>query len=526
MKKSYILLLFTLLYSFTTTAQEINLVKDAINGYEKENLGQGVNSEADEILPIISADGMSLYIVRSGHEENYGSSGADDAWFSSYENGVWSEAKNVGKPINNTSHNGIIGVSPDGNTLYIANTYNEDGSFKSVGVSVSQRTSSGWTLPKEIIIENFYNNASGFNNYCFSPNRKYMLMTIERDDTYGEQDLYLSVMQSDGTYTEPKNMGTVLNSDDTECAPFLAADGKTLYYTSMGKPGYGGGDIFVTRRLDDSWTKWSEPENLGPEINSESFDGFFTIPASGEYAYMASRQNSYGKGDIFRIKIAEAAKPEATVIISGIVYDKNTKQPLGAEISYRNSKGEEIGIATSSPEDGSYSLVVSLGDKYQLEPILAEYQGEITQVDVSKIKEFRIIEQDLYLYTGGMSDPVIPSNTDVVAKPEIQSVYFAYDSHQLTPDAKNKLRGVVEYMGQNPSATVEIQGHTDNTGGKDYNDELSVKRAETVMYYLISTGLDAKRAKMVGFGFDKPAESNNTPAGRAKNRRVDFRVIN
>ena len=125
----------------------------------------------------------------------------------------------------------------------------------------------------------------------------------------------------------------MVNTAEFESSPFLAADGRTLYFTSAGHAGFGNGDIFVSRRLDDPGDNWSEPENLGPAINTDEWDGYFTIPASGDYAYLSSRAGSLGEDDIFRLKLYPAIKPDPVAIISGQVLDAQSKKPIASEVT-------------------------------------------------------------------------------------------------------------------------------------------------------------------------------------------------
>ncbi len=137
--------------------------------------------------------------------------------------------------------------------------------------------------------------------------------------------------KDDGSWSEPLNMGPDINTFGVEATPFLAADNTTLYFSTNARPGYGYYDIFMTRRLDESWTKWSEPVNLGPNINTPGWDGYFTIPASGDYSYLVSTDNSLGYGDIFRVKVSEAVKPKPVALIKGQVYNLKTSEFLEAE---------------------------------------------------------------------------------------------------------------------------------------------------------------------------------------------------
>lgn len=277
-----------------------------------ENLGKLVNSRYSERLPIISPDGSALYFTRKFHPQNLGDENKDDIWVSAaYSDNTWSLAQNIGAPLNNELHNFVIAVSPDNNRLYLASAYKR---FEKNGIAVTQRTRTGWSKPKTLKIKEMYNR-SPFAGYHVSTNGRILLMAIERDDTYGDRDLYVSFRQRDGEYTEPMNLGHIINSVGMESSVFLAADNKTIYFSSNGRAGYGGLDMYVSRRLDDTWQNWSEPQNLGEFINTPGNDYNYTIPASGDYAYFSSDYKSYGQSDLFRIQLPKEARPEPVVIL-------------------------------------------------------------------------------------------------------------------------------------------------------------------------------------------------------------------
>ncbi|MCZ2393439.1 MAG: OmpA family protein [Chitinophagales bacterium] len=283
-----------------------------------ENLGSGVNSPYNDMLPIISPDGATLYFARKNAPENLGIEKKDDIYVSQRQyNGSWSNASNVGPPLNTDEHNFVCAISPDGNTMYLANKY--DYRTESQGVAVSKKQNNGtWSKPKPLTIFNMYNK-SRFACYHVSLDEKVLVMAIERDDTYGDMDLYVSFKYADGNWSEPMNMGADLNTAAAEASVFIAADGKTLYFSSNGHAGYGDFDMFMSRRLDNTWKNWSTPVNLGQNINTIGMDIYYTIPASGEYAYYSSeRGGGYGLSDIYKISLPRELRPDAVKIDQGL----------------------------------------------------------------------------------------------------------------------------------------------------------------------------------------------------------------
>jgi outer membrane protein OmpA-like peptidoglycan-associated protein len=379
---------------------------------------------------------------------------------------------------------------------------------------VSRKTETGWSAPEALKVDNLYNYNEKANFYMAN-NRKALLMSIEREDSYGDRDLYASFAKPDGSWSEPVNLGNNVNTASEESSPFLAADDETLYFSSDGFAGFGGTDIYVTRRLDDSWKNWSEPENLGPDINSENDDEFFNIPASGEYAYY-SRGVGTENMDIFKLELPVFYKPAPVVLVQGTVYNSKTNEALGdVKILYeRLPEGTEIGLATSDPSSGAYKIVLPSGARYGY---LAEAEGYVAvnaNIDLNDLEEYKEINQDLYL---------VPIETGATIV--LNNIFFDFDRSVLKEDSYPELRRVAEFMTNNSEVEIEIAGHTDNMGSTTYNQGLSNRRAKAVFDYLVENGVASDRVVSRGFGEGSPVADNDTSEGRAQNRRVEFKIL-
>jgi outer membrane protein OmpA-like peptidoglycan-associated protein len=492
----------------------INLVKNSTIHYKKENLGSNVNSPYGEIGPIITQDGKTLYIDRKNHPENTPGSENDDIWISHNQNGKWEMVKNIGKPLNNRSHNFVLSISPDENSMLVNGTYSPNGETSAPGVSITHRTMAGWEFPKKVEIEDYYNDANQI-SYNLSADRKTLIMSVRRKDSYGENDLYVSFLREDDTWTRPMNMGSSLNTLGDEATPYLAADGVTLYFSTSGRPGYGAGDVFVCKRLDNSWTNWSEPLNLGPEINSDDWDLYFSTPANGEYAYFVSGQQSIGQEDVFKIKLVDEAKPEPVVIIYGKVLDKETGKPLEAELTYYNlHTNQEAGIARSNPIDGSYTIILPYGQAYGFHADKTGYYSERSSIDLTEIKTYTEIEKNLLL-----------APIKAGSKIALNNVFFEQSKPVLLPASYAELDRLVRILMENPTIKIEIDGHTDNVGDPKKNQKLSEDRVKTIKNYLINKGISAHRLSGKGYGGSKPIASNAKEETRKLNRRVEFTIV-
>jgi OmpA-OmpF porin, OOP family len=489
-----------------------------------EALDQNVNSEFKELNPLLSPDGKTLYFSRQNHPENVGGAqDKEDIWYSELDSaGRWQLARNMGA-LNNAGPNfvnTIQTVTPDGKSaiMLLGNKYLNNGKMLA-GVSISSNVGGSWSKPVALNIANDYNYAERA-NYFLADNRKTLLMSVERDDTHGDRDLYVTFMNPDSSWAEPLNLGDVVNTAGEESAPFLASDDKTMYFSSNGFSGYGGTDIYVTRRLDDTWTKWSEPENLGPEINSPLEDVFFNIPASSEFAYY-SRGVSETNTDIFRVKLPIVKAPESWVTVKGKVIDKATGNPIDAKIIYeRLPDGKGTGIAQTNPQTGEYEVRLPTGHLYGLR---AEADGKISEsqnLDLRDIKADQVIDsRDFNLAPIEMT--TLAPNVTIV----LNNIFFDFDKSILKAESEPELERVVTMLNEKSAMEIEIAGHTDNVGPDAYNQALSERRAKTVVAYLIRRGVDKKRLAVQFFGETKPIDTNETEEGREKNRRVEFKIL-
>jgi len=491
---------------------EINLASD-FTGYEKENLGPEINSKFSENGVMISPDGSEMYVVRNGHPGNMGQMKKDDIWRSSLdENGSWKRLQRLGIPLNNRGSNFVISVAPDGNTLLLANTYKEDGTSAGPGLSIAHKSKDGWKVPVTVDVRDFQNQ-SRYVDFCLSPDGQVLVMAIDNGSTIGGMDLFAAFKEGD-EWGEPISLGNEINTFANEFTPFVSADSRTLYFSSFGHPGYGSADLFVSRRLDDSWTFWSEPENLGPDINTKNWDANLSISARGDYAYLTSNENSIGDIDIFRIQLHESLRPKPVILVKGRVINNMTSEGMEATINYYDLMDDVfLGEATSSPGDGSYRIVLPADQSYSF---LAEKEGFYSiseNIDAFGVDQYTEIEKDLYL------GPIQKGSTI-----RLNNVFFETARYNLMSESYHELNRLITLMNQYPSMKIELAGHTDNEGQEAYNKELSEMRAKEVYNYLLPY-FSTDRLSYHGYGESKPIAGNDAEAGRRQNRRVEFTIL-
>ncbi|SEJ15136.1 WD40-like Beta Propeller Repeat [Dyadobacter koreensis] len=502
-----------------------------------ENLGKTVNTEFNEIAPIISPDGKTVYFSRISHPQNTnGTKGSQDIWFSELKNEQWTAARRLPSPLNKEQYNSLYSITPDGNTLLLKGAY-KNGVYETRGFSLSKKTARGWSAPNKIEIPGYSKTSKGqFDCGYLSTDGKVLVMSFSEKKNSKVDDLYVSFKQKDGTWTKPMNLGKEINTEEfTETTPFLAPDGVTLYFSTDRKGGQGSNDIYYSKRIDKSWKRWSRPVNLGSAINTDGYDAYYTISAAGDYAYMVSFKGTEGKGDVVRYNLQPKVVPGDTattkpvvptsdpvVMISGRVIDSKTGKPIEATIIYETlPDGEEAGTATTNPTTGEYKIILPYGQKYSMRAVAPDFIAEGESIDLTdstadgKGKNYKEITNK--------SLKLIPIEEGQIVR--LNNIFFAFGKATLSKESFPELDRIGITMNDNKKLFIEIGGHTDNVGGNEANLKLSQDRADAVREYLIGKGIEPDRVQSKGYGETKPVAKNDTPEGQQINRRVEFRIL-
>ncbi len=455
-----------------------------------ENLGPNINTDLPELRPTISADGNLLFFICQNHPYNtkYNSiPNSQDIWYAERDSfGKWGEAMHLEYPLNTYHYNAVYWISPDNNRILIRNAF-IDGDYYGNGVSMCYRKKNGnWSKPEMLKIKNYAKYDKGRQSGAtMAHDAQTLLLYLGNPKTF-LNDIYVCFLEKDGTWTEPKSLGKKINLPDyDEMTPYLAADGETLYFSSNRPGGLGDNDIWMAKRLDSTWQKWSDPVNLGSPINTSDWDAFFTLDAGGEYAYLTTNQNTYGESDIVRVKLLEREMPKPVVMVSGNVYNKKTNEPISASLLYEIlPEGTIAGNAYSNAGDGSFKMVLPYDKNYMIRATADKFfaQSENLNLD-SLIKEgYKEIHKDLYL---------VPIEIGQVVR--LNNVFFDFDKWDLRAESSLELDRVVSLLKENPAIVIEMSAHTDSKGSDEYNFKLSDNRARSVMEYIISKGIDASR---------------------------------
>lgn len=546
---SYKLLLSSILISVIFSLEQA-IAQDA----EVENLGGLVNSSYHEENLVISPDGKTIYFTREDHPENIGSK-KGDIWYSTLDNeGRWTAANHLGQPINNSARNAVAGFSPDGDIMYLHHHYSRSGKPKTQGISFSRKNGNGWSYPEKAAIPYFYNKSDHL-SLSVSHDGKIMLIAMESYGSFGAEDLYVSFLENE-EWTEPANLGNAINTKFQEMTPYLAADNATLYFASNGYDGLGSRDIYMSQRLDDAWTNWSKPVNLGRPVNSEGVELSYVISPIENYAYFISTQNSDGYGDISRIEINPEDKPEAIAEVD--LTAKDFTEPDTIIVIPQSIENETAFTEPSETleEEKAESLIQIKGvvlNKKDNQPIkaLLVFEDKITGLEV---KELHTDSEGIYTVSlpaneyivhisasGYLNDeqefsveevagPLLNNNyylssLDVGSTIQLNNVLFKRGTANMLAGSEQDLDRVAKMLNENPGMEIEISGHTDNRGDFKLNIKLSQERVETVVDYLVNKGIDRNRLQGKGYGGSKPIASNKSEQTRKLNRRVEFTVL-
>lgn len=504
-----------------------------------------INSSFDEQNPVLSPDGKTLYFTIGNHPSNVGGKkDPGDIWFSRKEGSQWSNPVHAGAMVNNGAYNAVAGFSGDGEQLFLHGHYSGTGTpAKTQGISVSRINSSGWTRPNNITIPYFLNK-SGIMCGSLSSDNSVFVFSAESYGTHGVDDIYVSIREGE-KWSEPKNLGATINTQFQELSPSLSDDTRTLYFSSNGRKGSGSFDIYSASRLDESWTNWSGPENLGPQINSEGRELFYRDYPSRSFALFTSTKSSDGYGDLRvhrphdplplvdtviyastkkldqqevaspMIKPNPPEEPEATPVASevnsevkvrGKITNAKTGERINARISFAGPGLEEKSAFSG---EAGYSVGITPSE-YSIRIEANGYVSTLEKLDINSF-EMRDLEMNFKLQPVELGTTV-----------NLKNVLFAQTKTDILPESYAELDLVVAFLKENPTVRIELMGHTDGRGVHADNVKLSQQRVNRVKEYLVSKGIDSRRITGRGFGGSKPIASNDTEESRRMNRRVEF----
>ena len=471
--------------------------------FQPQNLGDNINSPDPEYFPSLTIDGKTLIYTRRVNGKN------EDFFISTRDSSLqWQPAKNMGEPVNTSFNEGAQNISQDGQMLVFTGCDFPEGRG-SCDIYYSIKTPEGWQMPKNV--GPGVNTRDWESQPCLSPDKQSLYFVRQTPDA--SSDIFVSHRTPEGQWGRAERLGPTINTPGRETTPFLHADGQTLFFASDGHPGYGGLDIFYSRRQPDG--SWGTPVNLGYPINTIEEEGSLVVSSDGKTAYFASdRSDSRGSLDIYSFELYEAARPLPTLYVKGFVYDAKTNKRLTAAMELMDLS-TKLTIATiRSDENGDYLVPLPTGKDYAFNVNRKGYLFYSDNFSLKEAKGDQPFEKNI---------PLQPLEANAVVV--LRNIFFATKEYALQPASTTELDKLVALLKDNPAMQVEIGGHTDNVGSDADNQVLSENRARSVVQYLVEHGIAANRLKAKGFGKTKPIDTNDTEAGRAQNRRTELKVI-
>ena len=477
------------------------------------NIGPNVNTPGYEYINAVSLDEGQLYFTRKDADPR-----SDESFYRSVSASSpsgqlnWSPAIEIGAPINTPGNEGALCVSPDGSTIIITCCSRRD-SYGSCDLYLSHKIGNGWSEPENLGAN--VNSAAWESQPSLAADGRTLYFVSTRKGGFGGSDIWKSYLADDGFWGEQVNLGKEINTTADEMAPFIHPDGRTLYFSSRGHLGMGGADLFVTRQ--DNTGVWLSPENIGYPVNTKRDEINLIINARGSEAFIsAERQNGFGNIDIYRFQLPEQSRPASVSYVHGKVYDKNTLSALSASFELIDMQSNTIVVSSVSdavtgeflmslPEDKDYALNVSCKG-YLFYSMNFNLNNDHDVTNPVKL--------DIPMQPLAVGEKVV-----------LRNIFFGTDKYDLLPESKAELGKLTAFLSKNPAIRIEIGGHTDNEGNESHNMSLSQNRAKAVYDYLISKGINAERLNYKGYGETMPIGSNSTPEGRASNRRTEFKVI-
>lgn len=481
--------------------------------FEPVNLGDAVNSEYSEYWPSLSVDETILMFTvmlpgaaPSGGDKLYLQ---EDFFYSLRSEGSWTARVNAGGPLNSPDNEGAQSMTADGSTLWFTACNRRDGQGM-CDLYFSTLEKGQWTVPTNAGTP--LNSRYSEKHPAISADGRRLFFTSNRPGGSGSYDLWMSEKQGE-EWSLPVNLGDSLNTPGLEQSPFIHPDQQSLYFSSNGWPGMGQGDLYLSRL--DSAKHWSEPENLGYPINTHHDEIGLAVNASGNRAYFASDRGEGIDTDIFSFEMPEKLRPVPVSYMRGRVYDSKNMKGLKAVMQLIDLKsGEAVMELESHPGEGSYLISLPTDRDYALN---VSAQGYLFYSE-------HFAFEGLYSQSEPLLRDVPLDRVDVGSVVILHNVFYATGSDKLEPESRAELNRVRDFLAENPSIGVEISGHTDNTGSPAHNQDLSERRAKSVVDYLRELEISEHRMQAEGYGETQPVDENDSEKGRARNRRTELKI--
>ncbi len=433
----------------------------------------------------------------------------EDFFGSIKQNGNWTPSRPLPGNINTPQNEGAQTISQDADWLIFTGC-NREGGYGGCDIYISYLTNEGWSEAQNLGPK--INTEHWDSQPTLSPDKRTLFFASRRPDGYGGSDIYVSYLGTNGKWSEAQNLGPQINTQGDESSPFIHADNQTLYFTSNTLPGYGDEDLFLVRKGADG--NWSKPQNLGYPINTIHHEGTLFIAADAKTAYYASdRSDSRGGLDIYSFNLRQDIRPNKTTWVKGKVYDEKTSAGLPSAVELIDLATKQIVSKVQTDEKGNYLITLPVGKDYAFN---VGRKGYLFYSDNYSLKN-KVADS-----TYKKDIPLQP--IEVAAAVVLKNIFFDFGQYELKSESGVELDRLVQLLQENPTIKIQIEGHTDNIGSAADNLKLSQNRANSVVTHLVNKGIAGSRLNAKGFGAAKPIADNESEDGRAKNRRTEAKV--
>lgn len=483
--------------------QSIDMASEGKNNADKidfQELPNPINLFEAQYFPSISADGT---IVFTGREKTRNGSN-ENLYISRAVGNKWAKPENLSESINTERYNeGTASIASDGFSIVFTGCNRPEG-LGSCDLYISYNRNGQWSKPENL--GNEVNSEHWESQPSLSQDGRRLYFVSRRPGGFGGQDLWVSEKNGQN-WTVAKNLGPTLNTKWDDCSPFIYPDGKTFYYASKGKPGFGGYDLFKTQIVDQ---KWEEPVNLGFPINTFDNQVGYSLGVDG-WAYY-SDNNFMQQIKLYRFKMPKTLRPESKIILlSGIVVDADTKLKISAELYVTDLVKDSTVVQTYSKNNGVFGFMAPTSSNDLM--VYANKSG----YKLYKNRLSNIIKEE--------GKFVIPMEKLALGeKVVLNNILFELNSSLLNLEAKKELEVALDFLNDNPEVNIEIGGHTDVSGEADYNLKLSEERAKSVLDFFVEYGISPVRLTHIGYGESQPITIEKGDETNAINRRIEFVV--
>jgi hypothetical protein len=491
----------------------IEAIKNPVS-FNPVNIGSKINTKDDEYWPSITADDQILMFTRQPVVAGGYSFGVsrphEDFYISRFSGTEWTTAVNAGAPLNTSQNEGAQTLSSGGNYMYFT-ACSRQGGMGSCDIYFSAFIDGRWSKPQNLGPP--VNTSAWESTPSISADGNMLIFSSNRPGGFGGKDLWYSVLNDKGVWSQPVNLGKSINTPNDEMSPFLHFDGKSLYFASDGRPGMGGFDIYLSRMNAD--TTWNEPVNLGYPINTYTDETGLVIDATGKKAYFSSKRDAENGKDIFHFELYESVRPDPVSYLKGKVVDRETGALLKAEYVLINLTNNTLSVKNNTDDEGNFLVCLPAGFNY----------------GINITKQGYLFHSESFMFEGvhPVSKPLLKiialSKIKVGEKMVLANVFYEIDSWELKKESLKELNTLADLLNNNKELVLEIGGYTDSTGSDAHNLVLSEKRANSVVEYLISKGIAGGRLIPKGYGNSSPVGDNLTIEGRKMNRRTEAKIV-